>query len=320
MNRLFFWRSPWARAFWNRAYRENVTGMAAMVAYNLMLSIFPFVLLVLFIVGQVLQSNESVESSILLDLQRLFPNVEQDQLESAVDRIRDSSTTIGVAAIVGGLWIGASFWGAMDTAFGRIYHVESRGWLEQKRFALVMLAVVALFLAASVAIPAAEGAILSTTDDLPLGLSDIGFLDNLILIAGAVTLSFVIACVIYWATPKGHMPWRSVWPGALFVTLVIGLANWAFPFYLDSVSDLSRFGGTVGFVLITLLWFYALSLALLAGAVINALRHEAATTGRVRLDETRVLPVEEETGELSGNETTDVQFPAEPARTEPAPD
>jgi YihY family inner membrane protein len=261
---------------------ENVTGMAAMVAYNLMLSIFPFVLLVLFIFGQVLRSTE-VEASILLDLQRLFPNAEQATLENAIERVRDSSTTIGVAAVVGGLWIGASFWGAMDTAFARIYHVESRGWVEQKRWSLGMLLVTAAFLAASVVIPAAEGAVISASKNLPLGLDDIGVLDNIILILGAILLTFAIACVIYWATPKGHMPWRSVWPGALFVTAVIGLANWLFPFYLETVSDLSRFGGTVGFILIALLWFYAMSLALLAGAVINSIRHEKFDTGRLPL-------------------------------------
>ena len=127
-----------------------------MVAYNLVLALFPFALLVLFIFGQVLQSPD-VEASVLLDLQRLFPAVEQDTLDNALDRIRDSSTTIGVAAAIGAIWIGTSFWGAMDTAFCRIYHVECRGWVEQKRFALVMLLVVTLFLAASVVIPTARG-------------------------------------------------------------------------------------------------------------------------------------------------------------------
>ena len=76
-------------------------------------------------------------------------------------------------------------------------------------------------------------------------------------------------------------PWRAVWPGAAFVTIVASIANWAFPFYLTNVSSLSRFGSTLGFVLITLLWFYALSLALLAGAVINSLRHELHDTGEL---------------------------------------
>jgi len=269
------------RAFWHRAYRENITGLSAMVAYNLMLAVFPFVLLVLFILGQVLHDPD-VTHSILLDLQRLFPNVEQGTLRDVLDRIRDNSTTIGIVAAVGSLWIGASFWGAMDTAFCRIYHVPCRGWLEQKRWSFVMLVVVLAFLAASVALPTVEGSLVAGTDDLPFGLSHVQALENLLLIAAALSLTFVVCSVIFWAVPKGHMPWRAVWPGALFVTLTTGIANWAFPFYLSHISGLSRFGSTLGFILIALLWFYALSLAILAGAVINALRHEAHDTGSLR--------------------------------------
>ena len=265
-------------AFWNRAYRENITGLSAMVAYNLMLAVFPFLLLVLFVVGQVLH-NASVENSILLDLQRLFPDVEQGTLADILNRVRDNATTIGIVAAIGTLWIGASFWGAMDTAFCRIYHVECRSWLEQKRWSFGMLIVVVLFLAASVALPTVEGSLVASTDDLPLGLSHVQALENLLLIIAALSVTFLICCVIFWAVPKGHMPWRAVWPGSLFVTITIGLANWAFPFYLGNISSLSRFGSTLGFVLIALIWFYALSLSLLAGAVINALRHELHDTG-----------------------------------------
>ena len=271
---------PWLRAFWQRAYRENVTGLSAMVAYNLMLAVFPFALLVLFVFGQVLKI-EGVETGVLEDLQRLFPNAEQETLTNVLERIEGNSTTIGIAAFLASLWIGASFWGAMDTAFGRIYHVPSRGWVEQKRFSFTMLGVVVLFIAASILLPAIEATLVSSTDRLPLGLSDIRAIDTALLLSLAVAVVFAICCVIYWAVPKGHMPWRDVWPGAAFVTVAAGIANWAFPFYLANVSNLSRFGSTVGFVLITLIWFYALSLALLVGAVINSLRHELHDTGEL---------------------------------------
>src|SRR6478752_849875 len=161
---------PWLSAFWQRAYTENVTGLSAMVAYNLMLAVFPFALLVLFVFGQVLKI-EGVETSVVSDLERLFPSVEQQTLTDVLNRIQDNSTTIGIAAFLGSLWIGASFWGAMDTAF----------------------------------------------------------------------------C----------------------------------PIYLSNVSSLSHFGSTLGFILIALLWFYVLSLALLAGAVVNSLRYEVHDTGEL---------------------------------------
>jgi len=271
---------PWLRAFWRRAYGENVTGLAGMVAYNLMLAIFPFSLLVLFIGGQVLKI-EGVESSVLSDLQRLFPNTEAETLSNALRQIENNATTIGIAAFLGSLWIGASFWGAMDTAFCRIYHVECRGWVEQKRFSFAMLGVVLLFIAASIFVPTVESTLLSSTDRLPLGLSNIKAIDTVLLLAGALLATFVICCVIFWAVPKGHMPWRAVWPGAIFVTVAAGTANWLFPIYLSNVSSLSRLGSTVGFILIALLWLYVLSLALMIGAVINSLRHEVHDTGQL---------------------------------------
>jgi len=218
---------------------------------------------------------------VLDDLQRLFPNVEQGTLSDVLERIEDNSTTIGIAAFVGSLWIGASFWGAMDTAFCRIYHVECRGWVEQKRFSFTMLGVVLLFIAASILLPTVEATLVSSTDRLPFGLADIKAIDTALLLGAALLITFGLCSVIFWAVPKGHMPWRAVWPGAAFVTIAAGIANWAFPFYLSNVSSLSRFGSTLGFVLIALLWFYLLSLALLAGATINSLRHEFRDTGEM---------------------------------------
>ena len=270
----------WLSAFWNRAYRENVTGLAAMVAYNLMLAVFPFTLLVLFIGGQVLKIH-GVETSVLTDLQRLFPNTESGTLEDVLSRIEDNTATIGIAAFLGSIWIGASFWGAMDTAFCRIYHVPCRGWIEQKRFSFAMLGVVLIFIALSIFVPTLESTLVSSTDNLPFGLSGVEVLDKILLLGAALLITFLICSVIYWAVPKGHMPWRAVWPGATFVTVTVGVANWAFPFYLANASSLSRFGSTLGFLLIALIWFYALSLALLAGAVINSLRHELHDTGEL---------------------------------------
>ncbi|MBS1880498.1 MAG: YihY/virulence factor BrkB family protein, partial [Actinobacteria bacterium] len=160
-------------------------------------------------------------------------------------------------------------------------HVECRGWVEQKRFSFAMLLVVVAFFGASIFAPAVESALVASTDRLPFGLSDIKAIDTAFLIAAALLVTFAICSIIYWAVPKGHMPWRAVWPGALFVAVGAGLANWLFPIYLANISSLSRLGSTLGFILIALLWFYLLSLGLMAGAVINSLRFELHDTGEM---------------------------------------
>jgi membrane protein len=270
------------RAFWHRAYQENITGLSGMVAYNLVLALFPFALLALFILGRIIQSPD-VEESVRNDLQHLFPAVDLATLNRALDRIRTHSTTIGLAAAIGALWVGTSFWGAMDTAFCRIYHVQCRGWLEQKRWALLMLLVVTLFLAASIVVPTLEAALVQGAANLPFGLSRIHGLVSVLLLGAALLGTFVLCCVIYYFVPKGHVPWPGVWPGALFVTITTGIANAVYPFYLAQVSSVGAIGGTIGFVLIALVWFYLVSLSLMAGAVINALRYEYKDTGELPL-------------------------------------
>ena len=259
--------------FYRKAYEDNVTGLAGMVAYNLLLSVLPLALIALFVGSRILQSGHFQES-VLEDLHRIFPSAADSTLTNALTRVRGSTGQIGIAAIVASIWIGASFWGAMDTAFCRIYHCECRTWVRQKRFALGMLIVVLLFMAATVAVPTLQSILVDGAETLPLGLSEVrGVIFAASLVAGLVLL-FLILCVIYWTVPYEPVPWLAIWPGALGATLAIGIVDYAFPAYLSNVSTIARFGTTLVFILIVLLWFYALAIIILGGAVINAIRFE----------------------------------------------
>jgi membrane protein len=258
--------------FWRKAYEDNLTGLASMVAYNLLLSIFPVALVALWVAGRVLRSNE-LQQSVLLDLQQLFPTAAESTLSAAIRRLEQTSTTVGILAIIAAFWFAATFWGALDTAFCRIYHRDCRTWVRQKLFALGMFSVVLLFIIASVAVPALQSVLTTGTDDLPFGLSDVrGLVYGISLAAGVVVL-FCALCITYALVPRGRMPWRCVWPGALAATIAIGVLDYVFPLYLQNVSTL-RPGTTFVFVLIALVWFYALSIIVLSGAVINELRFE----------------------------------------------
>jgi membrane protein len=262
-------------AFWRKAYEDNLTGLASMVAYNLLLSIFPVALVALFIAGRVLRSPD-VQASVLLDLEQLFPSAAESTLNEAVRRLQESSTTTGIVAIAAAVWFASSFWGALDTAFCRIYHRPCRTWVKQKLFAVGMFAVVLLFIVASVAVPALQSLLVTSTEDLPLGLSDVRGLVYGVSLAAGVVLLFAALCATYQLVPSGTIPWRCVWPGALAATVAMAIVDYGFPLYLQNVTTL-RAGTTFVFVLIALVWFYALAIILLAGAVVNELRFEWST-------------------------------------------
>jgi membrane protein len=259
------------RRFWRVAWDANITGLSSMIAYNMLLGIVPIALLALFVAGQVLSSH-AVQHSVLADLQEVFPGTAEHTLDALLSEIRDSTTSTGVLALVASLWLGSSFWGALDTAFGRIYGRPSRGWLEQKRFGLAMLLVVLVFMVATVAVPTAQSILRAGVAHLPFDLAHVAAL----VYAGSLALSLaaIFAClvVIYSRVPNLRVPWRAVWPGALGATVAIAIVDYAFPAYLSNISTIARFGTTIVFVLIMLGWFYVLALIILSGAIVNALR------------------------------------------------
>jgi YihY family inner membrane protein len=243
-----------------------------MVAYNLLLSLLPLTLLALFIFGRVVQSAD-VQASVVRDVHRILPSVQGHDITHLLRDLRHSSTSLGIAALLSSIWVGSSFWGALDTAFCRIYHSECRSWLRQKRFALVMLLVVLAFFAATVALPALQSALVHGADRLPFGLNAQGTV-YAISVAVDIVIVFAVLATVYRVVPNWAVPWRAVWPGALGATLAIAAIDYSFPLYLHE-SVLNSFGGTYVFVLIVLVWFYAVSLIILGGAVLNALRLRA---------------------------------------------
>jgi membrane protein len=242
-----------------------------MVAYNLLLAVIPIALLGLFVAGQVLRSD-AIERSVLTDLAEIFPGSTQHTLSSLLGEVKSSTTSTGVLALIASFWLGSSFWGSLDTAFGHVYGCGSRPWLEQKRFGFVMVGVVLLFMVATVTVPIVQSILEAGASDLPFDLAKVADLVYVISLVISLVLLFLCLVVIYSRVPNRDMPWRAVWPGALSATAAIAIVDYAFPAYLTHISTIAQFGTTIVFILIVLGWFYLVALIILGGAIINALR------------------------------------------------
>ena len=147
-------RHPWraVKDFYWKAYEDNVTGLSGMVAYNLLLSVFPLALLALFIAGRVLESPD-LEQSVLQDLQQLFPTATDDTLTArstgcaTLDRLRRGRA--GGEHLDRLVVLGRARHGVLPD----LPRASAAAGCEQKRFSLAMLVVVLLFMAATVAVP-----------------------------------------------------------------------------------------------------------------------------------------------------------------------
>ena len=211
------------RRFWRVAWDENVTGMSAMLAYNMLLGIIPVALLGLFVAGQVLSST-AVQQSVLNDLREVFPGTAEHTLNSLLSQIRSSTTSTGVLALIAALWLGSSFWGSLDTAFARIYGCRAR-LARAEALRPGMVGVVLVFMIATVAVPTAQSILNAAPDHLPFDLARVTDRVYLISLGISVVLLFACLSVIYSRVPNRRIPWRAVWPGALGATLAIGVVD-----------------------------------------------------------------------------------------------
>ncbi|MGH2844318.1 MAG: YihY/virulence factor BrkB family protein [Solirubrobacteraceae bacterium] len=258
-----------AARFWRTAWDANVTGLSSMLAYNMLLGIVPVALLGLFVGGHVL-SSATVMHSVEQDLRDVFPGATRQTLQSLLREVADSTTGTGLLALGASLWLASSFWGALDTSFSRIYGCPGRSWLAQKRFGVVMVGVVLLFMVATVLIPAAQALLRAGASALPLDLAHVHAIVFVLSLAFSLAILFCCLAVIYARVPNRRIPWHAVWPGALAATIAIGIVDYAFPAYLSSISTIARFGTTVVFIVIVLGWFYVVALIILLGAVLNS--------------------------------------------------
>lgn len=254
--------------------RDNVTGLAAMVAFTFLSSLFPFLLLVTFAVGKILGDN-AVAGQVVNDLGDLLPNSSAASLQNFVDSLNRNANTIGLIALVAFIFTGSSMWSALDTAFGRIYATGSRPWAKQKLFALSMTAFMIVFFVAAAALVTFMTLLESGGKDLPFYLDKVSAHAKLIALAGSALLNLALFGLLYVYGPNRRIGWHLAWPGALFAAVAVTLLLQLFPLYLQ-LTNVTRYGAAFGFVVLLVSFFYAVSLVTLVGAELNSLRSRMA--------------------------------------------
>ena len=259
------------RRFFGIARGANITGLASMIAYNMILGVIPLAFVALYVSGRVLRSS-GVQARVILDLREVFPGTADHTLQTLLGQVRRRSTSSGILAVVSSLWLGSTLWSALDTSFHRVYGGESRSWLHQKAFAISMVGVTLLFMLATVAVPTLQSLLRAGAHELPFDLAHVGGFVYASSLGFGLMLLFVCLIIIYYRVPHFRVPWRAVWPGALGATLAIGVIDYAFPLYLTHISTIARFSSSIVLLVIVLGWFYFLAIIILGGAVINALR------------------------------------------------
>lgn len=261
-----------AISFLKQLYRQieaaDVFGLAAQLAYFFLLSLFPFLLFLVTLLGYL-----PIDASTLMDLIETYApdqihDLIQANLNQLVNHQNGGLLSIG---IIGTLWSASNGVNAITRAFNKAYHVEkNRSFITARFIAIILtLAMIAVIIMALL-LPVFGNMIGEYLFSL-FHLSD-HFLKvwEMMRILISTIFIFVVLLALYILAPNARITIKHAIWGALFATFSWQLVSLGFSYYVNTLSHYSATYGSLGTVIVLMIWFYMTGIIIIMGGVINA--------------------------------------------------
>ncbi len=270
---------------WNGILERNLLGRASELAYNYIFSIFPLILVLLSLFGLFASRGSLLRANLMFYLSTVLPPQAFHVLDLTIQEV--TSHTSGSKLTFGALltlWAASGGMTSMISTLNEVYGVrDSRPWTKVRVLAVgLTMGISALVLSALILI--LLGGIIAGWAGDQFHLGSVAVFSGKILLWPAAFLFVVIAfSVIYYFAPDlEEQHWYWITPGSLFGVLLWLAASFGFRAYLHFFNSYSRTYGSLGAVIVLLLWFYVAGLTFLIGGEINAeIEHAAAAHGHV---------------------------------------
>lgn len=257
--------------------RSNNLTFASSIAYYALLSVFPFLLLVLAILGAITVSDR--DATLLLLLARAVPG-NPEFLVNQIHQLSQMRLQVGVVGFLLAIWGSMGIFGAITSAINHAWGVaRPPGFWKHKLIAVTMLAVAAVLLVATLLLAsfvevAQAGWVGAAIGNVPL----LAWLRGVLLGVLPTPMFMLVIGLIYYYVPNAKVRLRDVWWGAVIAGLLWRLAFAGFSWY---VHDLSRFAvlGQIAAVALFLVWVYLTAVIFLYGAEVSAAYARLNATG-----------------------------------------
>lgn len=274
------WRTAAQRTL--AEYQEdNLQDRAAALTYFSVQSIFPGLLVLVSLLGLV---GASVTKSLIDELGKTVPGSVQTIVSSALTNLQSNHSAAGILAVVGlagGLWSASGYVAAFMRASNVIYDVpEGRpAWKTIPIRLGVTLAMLVLLVISVVIVVVTGGIARHVGNAIGLGSVAVTTWDIAKWPVLLIIVSIMLA-ILYWASPNAKHGFRWVSPGGLLAVLLWLAASAGFAVYVAFFGHYNKVYGSLGAVIIFLVWMWLSNVAILLGAEFNAeLERERAIAG-----------------------------------------
>jgi membrane protein len=251
-------------------YNSSNLTFASSIAYYALLSLFPFVLLLLALLGH-FASGTNNETLVRFILSALPTARHFDFVVDQVAELSKAPPALGVAGTIIMFWAAMGFFSAITSAVNHAWGVDKpHNYFKHKMIAAIMLAVAGLLMLAALSlVSVAEVVETQWFSRIIYYYPQFGKFQSWA-IRNAPTPLFILICgLVCYFLPNAKVRLRDVWWGAILAGILWRLAFWGFSSY---VRDLSRFSvhGSIAAVVVFLIWVYLSAVILLYGVEVSA--------------------------------------------------
>ena len=276
-------------------FEDHLLQWAAALAFFGVISLFPALLALVSLLGVV---GSSAIEPLITNVSELAPGTARDIALDALRSIKESTDGASLALIVAvgaALWSASGYVGAFIPAANVVWEVEEGRPIWKKLIVRIALTVVLLLLVAVTALSVVlTGPIAYELGNI-VGIGQEAVdLWQIVKWPFLVSVMMMLLAILYWASPNVRHPgWRWVTPGSVVAVVLWILASLAFTWYVANFGSFNATYGSIGGVLVFLLWLWLTNIAILLGAEFNAEieRTAAIDAGMRPVDKTPFLPL-----------------------------
>lgn len=264
------------KKLWHRIKEDDLPGLSAQLAYYFLLSLFPL-LICLFTMLPYLPIPHQDLLSVISD----FAPVEaMDLIEANLsDIMGQRNGKLLSLGIIGTIWSASNGVNAIVAAFNKAYDVkESRSFIVSNGMAILLTFGMIFVFILAVILPVFG-------KEIGLFLfSKLGYMKQFLSIWEALRwvisalVLFLIFTGLYWIAPNVKMKCRSAFPGAAFSTVGWIVTSLALSYYVDHFNNYSLTYGSIGAIIVLMIWLYITAFIIVIGGEINAFYSEKRKT------------------------------------------
>ncbi|APH06349.1 YihY/virulence factor BrkB family protein [Bacillus weihaiensis] len=251
---------------------DEVPGLSAQLSYFFLLSLFPFLIFLITLLGYLPISQEDV----LRTIEEFAPGQSMDIINETLAQILNNRNggllSFGIIAT---LWSASNGINAIVRAFNKAYDVEeSRSFIVARGMAIILTIAMVFVIVVALLLP---------VFGREIGLfifSNFGFSEQFLtiwntlrwLVSGAIL--FIVFTALYFVAPNKRLHIKDGLPGAIAATIGWIVASLAFSYYVGNFANYSATYGSIGGIIVLMIWLYLSGMIIILGGELNALLYK----------------------------------------------